>query len=66
MNKHNKIWHDAFHLKVAFRCMKVSNPHRTDVIEACRKSRRERKYLLQDLRSHYAFQILCIIERVKP
>jgi hypothetical protein len=82
MNKQDKIWHDAFHLKLSFRCMQSAAPKTLKesvircvylnmstysmVLEACRKSRRERKHILKDLRSHWAFKMLCYYDNLKP
>lgn len=58
--------HDAFHLKLAFQCLRTAQPIRwREVREKCRTSRVERKNVLRDLRAHPLFGLLCIYNGVK-
>ncbi len=61
------IYHDAFHLKAAFHCMRAAHPLCwREALIACRESRAERRRILRDFRSHFWFGAICVIHGIKP
>ena len=62
-----KTWRAAHLLKLAFRCMQTASPNRlSEVVEACRTSKRERRNIIRDLRAHFWWPVLAPMHGVKP
>lgn len=60
-------WHDAHLLKLAFRCMQLAQPIRwREALVECRRSRRQRRLIVRDLRAHPCYSMLCTLDGVRP